>query len=304
MSALPRTPLSALGAPADPRRTWRTGAALLTVYLVWGTTYLAIKFALTGLPPFWQMATRFAVAGGLLFGWLALRGAALPSARQWRDCGVVGALMLGGGMGFVATGQQWISSGATTVLIAVMPVWLALWQGAFGKWPRRREWLGVALGTAGILVLAGGSEFRASPLGLASIIGATLCWSLGSVLSTRLDIPKGAMGFAAEMLTGSVALLAFSTLAGEPWTAPWGAPPMAFGAWLYLVVFGSLVAFSAYMYLMAHVPPTLAASYTYVNPAVALGVGAWLGGETVAPQTLLALPVIIAAVVLLLTARR
>jgi len=301
-----RSAPSAPSAPPAPsaRIDARVVAALATVYLVWGTTYLAIRFALDGFAPFWQMASRFAVAGGVLYAWLALRGATRPTPRQWRDATVVGALMLGGGMGLVATGQQWISSGATTVLIAVMPVWLALWQGAFGRWPVRRDWLGIALGTAGVAVLASGAEFRASPAGLASIVGATLCWSLGSLLSTRLDVPKGAMGFAAEMLGGCVVLLALSALAGEAWTMPWDAPPRALAAWTYLVVAGSLVAFSAYMFLMATVRPALAASYTYVNPAVALLVGAWLGGESVAPQTLLALPVILAAVAILMGGRR
>ncbi|HYF61086.1 MAG TPA: drug/metabolite exporter YedA [Burkholderiaceae bacterium] len=296
--------MSALPASAHPPIDARTGAALLAVYLIWGTTYLAVKFALASFAPFWQMGSRFVVAGGLLFAWLALRGAPWPTARQWRDSAIVGALMLGGGMGLVATGQQWISSGATTVLIAVMPVWLALWQGAFGRWPARRDWLGIALGTAGVVVLASGAEFRASPAGLAAIVGATLCWSLGSVLSTRLDVPKGPMGFAAEMLGGAVALLALSAAAGEPWMMPWRAEPRALAAWGYLIVAGSLLAFSAYMYLMANVRPALAASYTYVNPAVALLVGAWLGAETVAPQTLVALPVILAAVALLMGGRR
>lgn len=282
----------------------RVTLALATVYLVWGTTYLAIRFALESFAPFWQMASRFAVAGGLLFAWLAMRRTPWPSARQWRDATLVGALMLGGGMGLVATGQQWISSGATTVLIAVMPVWLTLWGGLFGRWPGRRDWLGIALGTVGVLVLAGGAEFRASPAGLAAIIGATVCWSLGSVLSTKLDVPKGPMGFAAEMLGGSLVLLAISAAADEPWTMPWDARPQALAAWLYLVVAGSLVAFSAYMFLMARVRPALAGSYAYVNPAVALCVGAWLGGESVAPQTLVALPVILAAVAILMGGKR
>jgi drug/metabolite transporter (DMT)-like permease len=278
-------------------------ASLAAVYLIWGTTYLAIKFALPSFAPFWQMASRFALAGALLLAWLALRGVPLPTARQWRDSAVVGTLMLGGGMGLVATGQQWISSGATTVLIAVMPVWLTLWQGLFGRWPGRRELAGIALGTAGVALLSSGAEFRAHPTGLAAIVGATMCWSLGSLLSTRLDVPRGPMGFAAEMLGGALALLAVSALLGERWTPPWLAEPQALAAWLYLVVFGSLVAFSAYMHLMATVPPALAGSYVYVNPAVALAAGAWLGGEAAAPQTLAALPVILGAVAVLMGAR-
>ena len=303
--SVPPTTVAAVPEPASPVPLGpRVALALATVYLVWGTTYLAIRFALESFAPFWQMASRFLLAGGLLFAWLAIRGTAWPSARQWRDASTVGALMLGGGMGLVATGQQWISSGATTVLIAVMPVWLSLGGGGVGGWPGRRGWLGIALGTAGVLVLAGGAEFRASPAGLAAIVGATLCWSLGSVLSTKLDVPKGPMGFAAEMLGGGVVLLAISAALGEPWTPPWEARPQALAAWLYLVVAGSLVAFSAYMFLMARVRPALAGSYAYVNPAVALCVGAWLGGESVAPQTLVALPVILVAVAILMSGKR
>ncbi len=200
-------------------------------------------------------------------------------------------------MGGVATAEQWISSGATTVLIGALPLCAALWSGVFGRRPGTLEWLAVLLGSIGVVLLTGGAEFRSSPLGTAAILFAITCWSFGSQWSRRLDIPSGATGFAAEMLLGGTVLLLASALKGEAWTLPADWRPLL--AWAYLVVFGSLIAFSAYMYLVAHVSPALATSYAYVNPPVALLVGAWLGGETIAPETWAALPMILGAVALL-----
>ncbi|MBX3685465.1 MAG: drug/metabolite exporter YedA [Rhodocyclaceae bacterium] len=272
-------------------------ACLLAVYLVWGTTYFAISVALEGFAPLFQMAIRFLVAGALLMTFQRLRGAPLPTARQWRDCGAIGALLLGCGMGGVATAEQWISSGATTVLIGALPLCAALWSGVFGRRPGALEWLAVLLGSIGVVLLTGGAEFRASPLGTAAILFAITCWSFGSQWSRRLDIPAGASGFAAEMLLGGTLLLIVSALKGESWAIAADWRPLL--AWAYLVMFGSLIAFSAYMYLVAHVSPALATSYAYVNPPVALLVGAWLGGETIAPETWTALPLILGAVALL-----
>lgn len=291
MSSLP------IASSAHAVRGLPLAAALVAVYLIWGTTYLAIRFALEGFAPFFQIGTRFIVAGLLMGGWLALRRAALPTARQWLHCAVVGTLMLGGGTGLVAVAEQTISSGAVTVLIGAMPVCAALWARAFGERTAAGDWIAIGLGTAGVLLLTAGGEFRASPAGTFSVLGAVLLWSLGSALSRRLDIPAGAAGFAAEMLGGGVVVLAFSAMIGEPWSLQ--AAPRAWAAWGYLVVFGSIVAFSAYMWLVAHVSAALATSYAYVNPLVALAVGAWLGGERIAWQTFAALPFVLGAVLLL-----
>lgn len=247
-------------------------ASLMAVYLVWGTTYFAIRVALEGLSPLFQISTRFLVAGAILMAFQVWRGATLPSACQWRHCGAVGALLLGCGMGGVATAEQWISSGATTVLIGALPLCAALWSGVFGRRPAPLEWLAVLLGSLGIIMLTGGAEFQANPVGTAAILFAITCWSFGSQWSRRLDIPSGATGFAAEMLLGGALLMAASALKGEPWALSADWRPLL--AWGYLVVFGSLIAFSAYMYLVAQVSPTLATSYAYVNPPVALFVGA------------------------------
>ncbi|MDY0013579.1 MAG: drug/metabolite exporter YedA [Rhodocyclaceae bacterium] len=272
-------------------------ACLAAVYLIWGTTYLAIRIALEGMPPLFQMGSRFLVAGGLLFGWLALRRRPWPTRRQWGHSALVGALLMGCAMGGVAVGEQWISSGATTVLIGALPLAAVLWGRAFGERPGPWAWLAVGLGSAGILTLTAGAEFRASPAGTAAILFAITAWSFGSQLSLRLDLPEGAMGFAAEMFTGGLILLLASWLAGESWPASVALRPLL--AWGYLVVAGSLVAFSAYMVLVERTSPLVAASYAYANPPIALVLGALVAHEGIAPQTWAALPLILAAVALL-----
>lgn len=294
------------GARADFARmntsNLRIAAALAAVYVVWGTTYLGIKFALESFQPYFQMGTRFLVAGLLMYGWLVLRGVAAPSARQWASATLVGTLMLGGGTALVAVAEQTISSGAVTVLIAFVPLWMAALSGLFGKTPRPIEWGAVALGTLGVFLLTRGSEFQASPGGTLAIVSATFFWALGSLLAKRLDIPAGAMGFAAQMLSAGLVLLLVSAALGEHWSL--AATMRAWLAWSYLVVFGSIVGYSSYMYLVHTVSPTLAASYAYANPVIALLAGAWLGGEHIAMHTLAALPLVFIAVAVLALANR
>lgn len=281
----------------DARPTPLLLLCLASVYLVWGTTYFAIRVVLEGMPPLFAMGSRFVLAGAVLLAWQRLRGQAGPSAKQWLHSAAIGTLLLACGMGGVATAEQWISSGATTVLIGALPLVAALWSCAFGQRPGRMEWAAIAIGSAGLAVLTGGDEFRANPSGAAAILFAITCWAFGSQWSRRLDIPAGATGFAAEMLAGGGVLLVASLAFGESWPSSVALKPVL--AWLYLVVAGSLIAFSAYMWLVAHVTPALATSYAYVNPPVAVVVGAWLGGELVAPQTLAALPLVGGAVALL-----
>ncbi|MFZ6673071.1 drug/metabolite exporter YedA [Undibacterium sp. Xuan67W] len=276
--------------------------ALLTVYIVWGSTYFAIHVALTAFPPFLLMGTRFLMAGGLLFAWQKFRGTANPSWREWRDGGVVGVLMLGGGMGLTAVAQQSISSGLTAVFIACSPMILSFCVGLFGDWPNRREWTGILIGFAGAVLLSLGGEFSARPAGIISLLGAILCWDIGSVLSQRkLKMAPGAMGFASEMLLGGVFLTVVGFLSGEKFNAP--ITMNAMFAWSYLVVAGSLLAFTAYMYLLSAVPPALAGSYAYVNPVIAVALGVMLGGEQVAAREILAMTIILGSVFILTTAR-
>ncbi|TFW00516.1 drug/metabolite exporter YedA [Oxalobacteraceae bacterium OM1] len=276
--------------------------ALLTVYLVWGSTYLAIHFALLSFPPYLLMATRFLAAGGLLFGWLVLRGVPLPTARQWRDAGIVGVLLLGGGMGCTALAQQYVSSGMTAVFIASAPLMFAIWSGLFGEWPGPREWAGIVVGFGGAALLAAGGNFAAQPLGIVFLASAIACWTFGSVLSQKkLALAPGAMGFASEMLLGGAFLLGLALMHGE--TLPAAIDPRAAVAWVYLVIAGSLAAFSAYMYLLAKVSPALASSYAYVNPVIAVLLGVWLAGEQFGSRELVAMLIILGSVILITTSK-
>jgi drug/metabolite transporter (DMT)-like permease len=276
---------------------------LAATWLVWGSTYLVIRFALAGFAPYFLMATRFVFAGGVLLAWQLARSAPLPSARQWGNALLVGTLMLGGGMGGVAYAEQTIGSGLVVAFIAVIPLLLVVINLAFGVRPRRTELLAVLVGLGGVLMLTQGVGMRASPAGLAAITVGTTGWALGSVLAQRgFALAPGATGFATEMLCGGVALLLMSALRGEPWH--WPIQTGVWLAWWYLVVFGSLIAFSAYMLLLARTTSSIAASYSLVNPVVALFLGVTLGGETVSSWEWIAAGVVMIGVVLLFSGRR
>jgi drug/metabolite transporter (DMT)-like permease len=276
---------------------------LAATWLVWGSTYYAIKLALPSFPPFFQMGTRFVAAGLLLTVWMRWRGAAWPNRVQWRNAAIVGALMLGGGMGGTAVAEVSVGSGLVVAFIAVVPMLIAALNLLWGLRPAWLEAAGIAVGLAGVLLLTQGAGFQASPTGLAAIALACATWSLGSVLSQRsLPLAPGAMGFASEMLCGGVLLLLLSRGVGEQ--PSWPPTPQAFGAWVYLVVFGSLVAFNAYMLLLARAPAGLASSYTFVNPVIALMLGVVFGGEVVTGTEWAAVGVILLGVVLLLAGRR
>jgi drug/metabolite transporter (DMT)-like permease len=295
---------------ALPRSTRSTAvvASLAATWLIWGSTYLAIRFALVSLPPFLQMATRFLTAGLLLMAWMILvRKAAWPSAIEWRNALVVGALMLGGGMGGTAFSEQTIGSGLVVAFIAIVPVIIVALNSVWGVYPSRREAAGIVIGLAGVLLLVQGAGFQASPTGLAALGIACGAWSLGSVLSLHaFKLAPGAVGFASEMLCGGLVLALVGWAAGEApvLAAHWPPEPSAVLAWLYLVVFGSLIAFNAYMYLLATVPAGLAASYTFVNPVIGLALGVLWGGEVVTGSEWLAAGVVLTGVIVLLSARR
>jgi drug/metabolite transporter (DMT)-like permease len=273
---------------------WLVCACLLAVYIVWGTTYFAIKVAIAGFAPFYLVGTRFIVAGVLLLGWQALRGGPMPTVKQWGGAAVVGFLLLVVGNGAVSVAEHWVSSGATVALISIMPLATVLWSGAFGDWPRRAEWTAIALGGAGAAVMLLGRDLQGNLFGTGLILCGTASWSLGTVLSRRLDIPHGPTGFGAEMLSAGVMGLVISAALGEHWTIPHAAN--VWWAWGYLVVFGSLIGFSAFRFLVERVSATLATTYAYVNPPVALFIGWWLGHERFSAQLLLGLPVVLGAV--------
>ncbi|HSV54565.1 MAG TPA: drug/metabolite exporter YedA [Burkholderiaceae bacterium] len=272
--------------------------ALLACYLVWGSTYLAIRFALESFPPFFQMGTRFLTAGILLMAWVAWRGGPMPTRVQWRNALIIGTLMLGGGMGLTASAEVYIGSGLIAAFIAVVPMLVCGWGLLFGQRPSRLELAGMAVGLGGVLLLVRGASFAAAPVGIACIAVATLAWSLGSVLSTtRAPLAVGPAGFASEMLCGGAVLMLISLALGEH--AQWPPQPLALAAWAYLVVFGSLIAFSAYLYLLAHASPALATSYAFVNPLIALFLGVVFANEAVTGGEWLSCGVILLGVFLI-----
>jgi drug/metabolite transporter (DMT)-like permease len=278
-------------------------ACLAATWLIWGSTYFAIKIALISFAPFFQMGSRFLVAGLLLLAWCRWRGAAMPTRLQWRNAWLVGALMLGGGMGGTAVAEVSVGSGLVVAFIAVVPMMIALVNRAYGVRTAGREAAGIGVGLLGVLLLTQGEGFQASTSGLIAITVACVTWSIGSVLSQRsLPLAPGAMGFASEMIGGGLVLLALSGLAGE--ALAWPPEPRALAAWAYLVVMGSLVAFNAYMVLLARASAGLASSYTFVNPVIAMLLGVAVGGESVSPFEWVAVTVVLSGVLLLLGARR
>jgi drug/metabolite transporter (DMT)-like permease len=273
-------------------------SALFALYVIWGSTYLAMRVAMEGFPPFRMASYRFLAAGAVMLVAARLRGERLPTLRQWRNALAVGTLLLACGNGGVAFAEQSVSSGLAALVIAGMPLWMALFGGLWGKWPAAKDWMGLLLGIAGIVVLNLGSELRGSPVGALVLLGASAAWAFGSLWSRRLDLPKGAMAAGAEMWMGGLVLLGMSWLRQE--RGPAVVPGHSVAALVYLAVFGSLVAYSAYLFLLARVRPAVATSYAYVNPVVALALGAVLAGEPLPPALLLAVPLILGAVALVL----
>ena len=304
MSASSASTKSAAASVAPKKLDALLLACLAATWLVWGSTYLAIKFALVSLPPFFQMGSRFLTAGALLYAWMRWwRGAPAPSRRQWLHAAGIGALMIGGGMGGTAYAEQTVGSGLVVAFIAVMPLMIAALNLLWGVRPGRLELAGIGLGLAGVLLLTQGQGFQASPAGLIAITVACLTWAVGSVLSQRvLPLAPGPMGFASEMLCGGALLTGLSLWQGETVQTP--VQTSALLAWAYLVVFGSLIAFNAYMLLLARASAGLASSYSFVNPVIALLLGVTLGGETVSATEWLAAGVVLAGVVLLLRGRQ
>ncbi len=278
-------------------------ACLAATWLIWGSTYLAIRFALSGFAPFFMMGTRFVAAGGLLLAWMAWRRAPLPTIREWRNAAIIGALMLGCGMGCTAVAEQTIGSGIVVAFIAVTPLLVVVLSLFYREFPSGGEILGVLIGLVGVLMLVRGTGFASSPTGLVAMTVACSGWSLGSVLSQRqLRLARGAMGFASEMLFGGCLLLLASWWRGEPMQAP--ASPSAWLAWIYLTTFGSLIAFNAYMLLLGRASPSVATSYTYVNPIIAMLLGVAVGGEQIAPWEWLSAAVVLGGVIILFVSRR
>jgi drug/metabolite transporter (DMT)-like permease len=270
--------------------------SLLALYLLWGGTYLGMRIALEGFPPFFVAAFRQFTAGVILFFFLRMRGVPSPTRVQWIGPLVVGALLLLFGNGLVVFAEQYVSSGLAALALGAIPLWASLFSGLFGRWPRSIEWCGLAIGFAGLVLLNLENGFHANILGAVLLIVAPVSWALGSILSQHLPAPKGLMASAAQMLAGGALLFLVGLGTGERMTAFPGPRPLL--AMIYLVAGGSLVAFSAYGYLLRTVRPALATSYAYVNPLIAVALGALLAGEQVSLMEIVAMLTILSGVAL------
>ena len=272
--------------------------ALLSVYFIWGSTYLAIRIALEGFPPFIMAAIRFLTTGIGLYIVLRIRGVPAPDRSQWKGAAIVGGLLLLGGNGGVVFAEQWVASGLAALGVATVPLWTVLFAGIWKRWPAHLEWAGLLLGFTGIVLLNFEGDLRANPAGAIALIIAAVCWAFGSAWSRYLSLPAGLMASAVEMIAGGALLLAASFLTGEKMN---GFPAWhSVGALFYLMIFGSLIGFSAYTYLLSKARPALATSYAYVNPVIAVGLGVILAGERITTVGITAMLIIIAGVVLVM----
>lgn len=268
--------------------------SLFALYIIWGSTYLGMRFALESFPPFLMAGIRFVIAGTILYTFLRVRGVAAPTRPQLLGSTIVGILLLAGGNGGVSFAEQWVSSGLAAVGIAAVPLWAALFIGLMGRWPKRIEWFGLGFGFVGVIFLNLENGVWANPIGAIALLLAPICWALGSALSSRVSQSPGLMASATQMLIGGTFMLVLGLLLGERIHSA----PTANAVWamLFLIFFGSLVAFSAYGYLLRSVRPALATSYAYVNPAVAVGLGVLFAGEHITLIGVLAMVVILVGV--------
>ncbi len=286
--------------PSSPR--WAVPLALAAVYLIWGSTYLAIRFALEGgFPPFLLGGIRFVIAGVLMYGVLRLRGVPAPTLPQWRTAAVMGVLLLLFGNGMVNFAEQSVSSGLAAVAVASAPLWMGVFAAMRGERPSRMETVGLAIGFVGVLWLNAGSSLTGQPAGLIALLVASIAWSYGSIWSRGRDQASPFMAAAAQMLCGGVAMCLVGAGLGEGFDAAPSAHGI--GAFAYLVVFGSIVGFSAYVWLLRNVRPALAGSYAYVNPAIAVLLGALMAHERFGATELAAMGVILLGVVAITLAR-
>jgi drug/metabolite transporter (DMT)-like permease len=293
-------------------------AAFAAVYIFWGSTYLAIKYAIETLPPFLMAGARFVFAGSVLILWARIsRDYEPPEPRHWRTSLIVGTLLLLGGNGGVVFAERYISSSLAALLVATEPFWIVLlsWLWLKGMRPTWKVVLGLAVGFFGVWLLisgqgaSGGAQQQAAGsmhlIGAIAVIAAGLSWAIGSIYGLRASVPKSSFLTAGmQMFSGGLVLLLVSLLAGE-WSS-FKVSEVSYRSWwglLYLIVFGSLIAFTAYSWLLKNVAPALVATYAYVNPIIAVFLGWLIAGESFTGQMLIGAGVIVGSVALITSSR-
>lgn len=284
------------------------GAALIAVYIFWGGTYVAMKFAIETLPPFMMAGIRFITAGVIVYVWQIFRGVEKPQAIHWKNATIVGGLLLLGGNGGVVWSEQMVPSGMAAIIVATVPLWMALlvwlWQG--GNRPRGMVFAGLVLGFIGIILLvknSGGDVSNTSSqwIGYIALVFASIAWATGSVYSRVAKLPSSSfMAIAMQMLTGGLLCLLFGLLTGE--AARFDLAQVSMHSALavgYLIFFGSIVGFSAYIWLLKVADPTMVSTYAYVNPVVAVILGWALAGEQMTIRDGIGAIIILLAVIII-----
>jgi drug/metabolite transporter (DMT)-like permease len=291
--------------------TWKVLLAFGIIYFVWGSTFLAIRVGVREVPPFLLAAMRFLLAGGALYAWMRAKGTSVPSAREWLSASILAVLIFVLDYGLLFWAEQRVPSGVAAVMMATIPLFMALSEIIFLRTQRLTLRLGFALliGIGGVAVLVSHSlSFGDVPIdtsgALALVVGA-MSWSIASALSRKLPLPASKpMSSGAQMLCGGVFLLITAGALGE--FRGFHPQAVSLGAWMalaYLVVAGSIIAFTAYVWLIHHESPTKVGTYAYVNPVVAVALGYFLGGETIGPRTLLGTILVLVSVVVITTTR-
>jgi drug/metabolite transporter (DMT)-like permease len=297
-----RTGSPAAGQAVISRRPSLIFMCLLATWIGWGSTYLAIKFALLSFPPLFQVGSRFVVAGGLLLTWAWWHGRQMPTRIQWRNAAIIGAVMMGGTVGGATFAEQWVASGLVVAFMAVIPALMTLANLPFGIKPSRLEVAGMTIGFVGVLLLVRGAGFSASPQGLIAVAVSVVSFSIGSILSQRkFPLAPRSAGYGSGLICAGVLLLALSASARE--VLQWPPKPLAIAAWWYLVLIGSVTAFSAYMTLLSSTSAAVASSWTFVTPVIGMLLGFSLGNEIVTGGEWSAVCVITLGVILLVLGR-
>jgi drug/metabolite transporter (DMT)-like permease len=273
--------------------------ALLALYIIWGSTYLAMRYAVETIPPFMMTSARFLIAGALMLVWIYSRERKVPTRRQIRNATVLGAMMLGGGTGAVGFAESLhVDSGLAALAVGATSIWAALFAMIWKRYPNRVEWAGLLIGLFGLWLLNSEDGLRTNTLGAIALLIGPMSWAFASMWSRQLDLPGGLMTSSIQMIGGGIFLAIVSVMTGERLvTAP---SIQSILSLVYLISFGGWIAFNAYMYLLANVRPALATSYSYVNPVVAVFLGAVFAGEVISSTGIVAMIVILSGVLLIM----
>ena len=273
----------------------RVIVSLLILYVIWSTTYIAIKEAVRTIPPMLMTGSRYLTAGGVLFLMMTFMKRKLPTAREWAGAACAGAFLVAGGTYFLAAGEQWVGSGISSVALAAVSIWTSLISFMTGRKSNRFEVLGLIIGFLGIVLLNYEKSMMMNSKGAICLILSPLFWAIGSVLTKKMPQTPGLMGAAIQMLCGGGIALILGFAIGERITVL--PSPLSILSWTYLMLLGSLLSYTAYLYLFTHTTPALATSYAYVNPALAMFIGVVIAGEKVTMAAWAAMVVVITGIV-------